>query len=406
MTHDMDLNSGDSTATGSDRNYGHSPLKSQLVGVTGTWDFPDDTAENHVTSLHPYPARFIPAIPRQAIQAALGAVSGTVWDPFAGSGTTLIEANQMGHVAVGVDVNHLAHFLQRVFTVRLTDDDVAFLMELEERVRSVHVFRPPDEIVADRKDIPHLTHWFSPGAIQAIDVYLHILQEQVHSTPSDLVARLSLSRVVVRVSRQQSDTQYRATKPDVTPERALATIASSLREVRTQLPRYLARQPAVPVISRLGDARDPHTYDDLPAPDLVVTSPPYPNSYEYWLYHKYRMFWLDMDPLWSRSKEIGARPFYSGTGKSGPDDFRRDMHAVLEQITRHAKSTTTQVWIMGDGVVKGRVVPTCQLVREEAIQLGWQVKVQLKRRVQRARSSFQGIGRLKDEDILVLGISP
>jgi hypothetical protein len=247
MTHDMDLNSGDSTATGSDRNYGHSPLKSQLVGVTGTWDFPDDTAENHVTSLHPYPARFIPAIPRQAIQAALGAVSGTVWDPFAGSGTTLIEANQMGHVAVGVDVNHLAHFLQRVFTVRLTDDDVAFLMELEERVRSVHVFRPPDEIVADRKDIPHLTHWFSPGAIQAIDVYLHILQEQVHSTPSDLVARLSLSRVVVRVSRQQSDTQYRATKPDVTPERALATIASSLREVRTLLPRYLASQPGLGV---------------------------------------------------------------------------------------------------------------------------------------------------------------
>ena len=41
-----------------------------------------------------------------------------------------------------------------------------------------------------------------------------------------------------------------------------------------------------------------------------MTSPPYPNAYEYWLYHKYRMYWLGMDPIAVRQQEIGARPHY------------------------------------------------------------------------------------------------
>ena len=39
---------------------------------------------------------------------------------------------------------------------------------------------------------------------------------------------------------------------------------------------------------------------------LVITSPPYPNAYEYWLYHKYRMYWLGLDPIAVKKQEIGA----------------------------------------------------------------------------------------------------
>ena len=52
-------------------------------------------------------------------------------------------------------------------------------------------------------------------------------------------------------------------------------------------------------------------HDELPYKfGLVITSPPYPNAYEYWLYHKYRMYWLGEDPLAVRRAEIGARPHY------------------------------------------------------------------------------------------------
>ena len=30
--------------------------------------------------------------------------------------------------------------------------------------------------------------------------------------------------------------------------------------------------------------------------DFIVTSPPYPNAFDYHLYHRFRIFWLDGDP--------------------------------------------------------------------------------------------------------------
>ena len=52
----------------------------------------------------------------------------------------------------------------------------------------------------------------------------------------------------------------------------------------------------------------------------LVTSPPYPNAYEYWLYHKYRMYWLGFDPIPIRENEIGARPHYFKTNHQDETD--------------------------------------------------------------------------------------
>lgn len=368
-----------------------------------SWDFPSDGSGDHVTSLHPYPARFIPAIPRLAIESADLAEGSVVWDPFAGSGTTLIEANHAGHTAVGIDVNHLAHFLQRAYTTRLESADLEELRRLHGEALQLRTFSSLAEVLGRRAEIPRLTHWFSEGAILAIDAFLQLVGNLGSSEASKLSAHLALSRVLVRISRQESDTQYRAVKPGLARGRALKVIADSLREVTELLPYYQSRLSQAPVFSRVGDAREPEAYQGLPEPDLVVTSPPYPNAYEYWLYHKYRMFWLHMNPIWSRAREIGARPFYSGEGKLGPADFRRDIRRVLENITAHSKLTTRQVWIAGDGVAKGQVISTSQIVAEEAQRLGWRVQRRERRKLRRSRSSFQGIGRLQEEEVVTLG---
>lgn len=377
------------------------PRRGAVQPEPRSWDYPDESSNNHLIALHPYPARFIPAIPRRAIGEFLGR-PGVVWDPFAGCGTSIIEANQMGHTSVGIDVNHLAVMLQRVYTTPLQDADLRTLQKLTSQLAKGISYPSLNEVLSRRQDIPRLTHWFSGEAIRTIEAFLNQVEESRGTENGRQVARFVLSRVLVRLSRQQSDTQYRATRPDVRREDALQTILQSLRQVLAELPRMQARLTNHPVFIRLGDARETGTFTGLPAPDLVVTSPPYPNSYEYWLYHKYRMFWLDMDPLWSRAREIGARPFYSGSGPLGPEDFRDDMHRVLRNIDTASKPETTQVWIAGNGVVKGEIVPTARIIGEEANRLGWRVLWQHQRLLQRRHSSFQGIGRLASEDILVL----
>ena len=81
-------------------------------------ELPERERTKHVHRLHPYLGKFVP----QLVEALLGAVravtGGRVLDPFAGSGTTLVQALESGYDAVGVDVAAFNCLLMRVKTAR------------------------------------------------------------------------------------------------------------------------------------------------------------------------------------------------------------------------------------------------------------------------------------------------
>ena len=70
------------------------------------WDFADASTNSATNTIHPYPAKFIPQIPRHFIEE-LSDEGETVYEPFLGSGTTAVEANILGRNAIGNDVNEL-----------------------------------------------------------------------------------------------------------------------------------------------------------------------------------------------------------------------------------------------------------------------------------------------------------
>src|SRR3989344_9433901 len=65
-------------------------------------DLPEFVRTKHVHRLHPYLGKFIP----QLVEIFLRKYKQTlVYDPFAGSGTTLVEANALGIDSVGTDIS-------------------------------------------------------------------------------------------------------------------------------------------------------------------------------------------------------------------------------------------------------------------------------------------------------------
>jgi tRNA G10 N-methylase Trm11 len=58
-------------------------------------DLPQVERTKHVHSLHPYLGKFIPQLVEYFLHRCFSP-GATVYDPFAGSGTTLVEANAMG----------------------------------------------------------------------------------------------------------------------------------------------------------------------------------------------------------------------------------------------------------------------------------------------------------------------
>ena len=67
---------------------------------------------------------------------------------------------------------------------------------------------------------------------------------------------------------------------------------------------------------------------DIPAIDLVVCSPPYPNAYSYHLYHMTRMVWLGMDQPMFKKAEMGSHRKYSSKSKNAPtiDTFKSEFN--------------------------------------------------------------------------------
>src|SRR5438552_3042654 len=91
-------------------------------------DLPERERTKHVHRLHPYLGKFIP----QLVEILLGRYfrpGEHVLDPFAGSGTTLVQALESGHDSTGVDIAAFNCLLMRV----KTDAHNPFTLEKELR---------------------------------------------------------------------------------------------------------------------------------------------------------------------------------------------------------------------------------------------------------------------------------
>src|SRR3990167_8690867 len=76
-------------------------------------DLPERTRTKHVHRLHPYLGKFIPQLVEIFLRKYKPAL---VYDPFAGSGTTLVEANALGIDSIGTDISAFNVLLSRVKT--------------------------------------------------------------------------------------------------------------------------------------------------------------------------------------------------------------------------------------------------------------------------------------------------
>ena len=70
-----------------------------------------------IRSIHPFPARMAPGLALDSLSALKP--QSVVLDPMSGSGTVLRQALELGHEAIGFDVDPLAVLMATVWTTRL-----------------------------------------------------------------------------------------------------------------------------------------------------------------------------------------------------------------------------------------------------------------------------------------------
>lgn len=354
------------------------------------WDFPAADEGRGIHSIHPYPAKFIAAIPRAIIQT-LGVQPGTaVLDPFCGAGTTLVVAQELGIQSIGIDLNPIACLMSSVKTTPVPNGFAK---------TAARVAMAADRTDAEVPDIPNVEHWFSREARLSVAA----LTEEI-SRVRDITVRqhlrLALSSIIVRVSNQDSDTRYAAVEKHVTPKAVHEQFLTACARIeKAKLGRNT--DASATVIERDIMAVTP---DQIETPiSLVMTSPPYPNAYEYWLYHKYRMWWLGLDPLAVKEREIGARAHYFKKNHATFDEFRGQMADILGLLACVLVPSGYACFVIGRSRIHGKDYDNAEMISEEAEKVGLSEVVRISRVIKAHRKSFNlSHARIKTEEVLVL----
>jgi site-specific DNA-methyltransferase (cytosine-N4-specific) len=343
------------------------------------WDFPDSRGGRE---LHPYPARFIPQIPRQALE--LLAPDGPVLDPFCGSGTTLAEARRRGLASTGVDLNPIACLISRVRVQRWEPHDAAESMR---HARALHrAALEADDAGPLASAIPRVDHWFDPWAQLGLAGAISYLDDVEDPIWRDRLAT-AISSVVVRVSKQESDTRYAAVEKRGDREHVALELGQAVVRVCEWLAANTTGYAEAPVEVLRRDALDlrPLRRHSFAA---AIFSPPYPNAYEYWLYHKYRMYWLGFDPLSVRSAELGARPHYCKPNGLVAADFEAQMSTLFDQLRHALAPAAPVVVVVGDSTIRGEHVDNAALLERAARASGFGLEAHARRAIRAGRSSF------------------
>jgi hypothetical protein len=296
--------------------------------LSGDLDFHNQSSREFSHSLHAFPAKFPPQLPRLFIEG-LTHPGEVVFDPMAGSGTTILEAYLADRQSLACDIDPLAlHFCQ-VKTTPLPTGVV--LQKGLDIVRSARRALPQiqrqEELNAryDAKSIEFIEYWFSEEAQTELLALLQQI-EQVTDPPIRAFFALSFSAIIITksggVSLAYDLAHTRPHKVKDKPDRSPIVEFEKRLQRNLQDLAQLPKDHPLPAIA-YGNAQS------LPLPsacvDLIVTSPPYPsNAIDYMRAHKFSLVWFGY-PIESLS---GIRKKYIGGESQYPRQLSRSQIVI------------------------------------------------------------------------------
>lgn len=367
--------------------------KPESLDKTGDWTFNGAATRELTHCYHDYPARMIPQVAGKILDT-FGGDAKFLFDPYSGTGTSLVEGTIRGINVAGTDLNPLARLIAKAKTstpdLHLVDKGIAKFSKFVVGYRPSPLAIPPVIHGVSRLDF-----WFK----ESVTERLYWLREFIKSIEDETV-RLFFQVAFSETVRESSNTRNEEFKlyrygvekltsfnPDV-----FGMMSQKLRRNRMGLQKYLAiihNFKNTPVSSVYGfntvagiDCISPASID------IVVTSPPYGDSHTtvaYGQYSRLSAAWLELEEpdkidrklmggiSVKQSVRFPSDALNSAIEQIGKADKKRalevsafylDLHASISNVTQLIKPMGYACYVVGNRKVKGTVLPTDVAVKD------------------------------------------
>ena len=347
------------------------------------WDYRKANTKEYTHGIHPYPAMMIPQVARRLI-GTYGQEGGVLFDPYCGTGTTLLEGMLASRRAIGTDLNPLARLIAKTKTTPIEVD------HLDDAIEGFGAFDVFDDGVCELPAVPNVDYWFGAKIQYALGSILKYIEGLDSPQVAD-VFRTAFSLTVRKVSWTK-DSEFKLIRM---PQERLETHDPNVSEVMAGILRENRNAFAL-MGDKLAEATIPSVYDFntvdaipecLVAPqsvDVVVTSPPYGDSrttVAYGQFSRLSAQWLgyenanriDQTLMGGSSRSEDAHfciPVLDDVvGKIADADSKRseevvsffmDYSASIANIAKVVKPGGYTCYVVGNRTVKGVEVPTAE----------------------------------------------
>lgn len=342
-----------------------------------------------------YPCRFIPEIPRWAIKN-FTKENDIVFDPFAGSGTSLLEALIENRASFGTEIDDIAKLIIEAKNLIFTDMEFDNMQKL---------YFELNLYVADKNSTEHipsmnnLNHWFSAKNIHILGKISSFI-DGIANQDFQKFFKVCFASIIKKCSYcdDQSPKPYVSTKIKKKEYDALNEFNSVFNKYFLMLKDFnkLNIKSKIKILN--GDALN----FELGNISLAVTSPPYINAFDYARTMRLENLWLGTK---SEEKLKESKKSYVGTevieiNKENEDisilkdsnvlsecfykiyaidkkralvvkKFFDDMKTNLLTVFRQMKKNGHYVIVIGNSNIRKIEIQSWQILKDIALKIGF-----------------------------------
>ena len=320
-------------------------------------DLPERERTKHVHRLHPYLGKFIPQLAEVFLRKYFKPKQ-TVLDPFAGSGTTLVQANELGINAVGYDISAfnvlLIHAKTKRYDLKQVRDEILAILEkgrqaaLPDEIQPA-LWRRETEETDFKLASDYLKKWFAPQALLELLTY----RDLIRNYENQEILKVILSRSA-RSARLTTHFDLDFPKaPQIEPywcykhSRTCMPTTSAWQFLKRysldtiqRLEEFARQRTDATVMVHHADSRAA----DIPEADGIITSPPYVGLINYHEQHRYAYELLGLDDR--SDAEIGAA--HRGSSQKAQREYQEAISQVFRRCCAFLPSGGYLIVVAGD----------------------------------------------------------